>query len=148
MLIRISFGLSLMLIGVAHYRDPVGFVKFVSMGFESWSWLMSLAVMWGYVLPLLLIVGGASMALGLCTTVGVWAAGLALGSIPVGLMLKMALGVSSPDVMQGAMNAFLWIFIFHIAAKSISCCGSKCAMPAPTAKVAKPAAKKAASKKS
>ncbi len=127
-LLRVSFGLSLLFIGIAHIRDAVRYADMVSAGLQ-WPWLTSLGSMWGYVLPVLLIVGGFCIALGIFATIGTWAAGLALASIPAGLMLKAALGTAGLDIaMPGTINAFLWILLYVFAVKSMKrgCCGLGC----------------------
>lgn len=126
-LLRVSFGLSLLFIGIAHMRDVVQYTKMVSDGLQ-WPWLTSLGSMWGYVLPVLLIVGGFCIAFGIFATIAAWSAGLALSSIPAGLMLKAALGTASLNVtMPGVYNAFLWILLYLFAIKSMKgCCGRAC----------------------
>lgn len=116
-LVRIGFGLSLLFTGIANYRDPSGFADSVGQGL-GYPWLESLGTMWGYVLPLLFIVGGLSLIFNILTRWGVWAAGLGLVSIPAGLMLKSAAsGISLGDTMPPAMNAFIWILVFMYAVK-------------------------------
>lgn len=127
-IVRAGFGLSLLFTGIAHYRDASDFALSVSNGLGP-DWLIGIGTVWGYLLPLLMIIGGFSLALGLCTTVGTWAAGLALASIPAGLMLKSAMtGISLGDTMPPAMNAYVWIIVFLLVIKGSgkSACGSSC----------------------
>src|SRR5690349_11075621 len=86
-IVRVGFGLALLFAGIAHYRTAADFALSVGNGLGP-SWLVSLGTMWGYVLPGLMIVGALCLIFNVLTTVGVWAAGLALVSIPAGLMLK------------------------------------------------------------
>lgn len=116
-LTRVSFGLALALVGFAHYRDPAAFADFVGSGFP-YLWLRSLAMIWGYILPGLLIVGGLSFAFYVSGEVGTWAVGIALGSIPVGMVLKSVLGTSLSDTMPQVMSAFIWLLVFSYVAGS------------------------------
>lgn len=135
--VRVGFGLALLFAGISHYRDASGFAMSVGNGLGP-DWLVGIGTVWGYILPALMIVGGLSLALGLFTKTGVYAAGIALASIPAGLMLKSAVsGISLGDTMPPAMNAFVWILIFLVAAKAtgshaescfcdVGCCEGDC----------------------
>lgn len=121
-LLRTGFGLSLVFTGIAHYRDITAFAESVSKDLGP-EWLMSIGWVWGYILPALFIIGGLAFTFNLFTRLGVWAAGIGLASIPAGVMLKSAItGVSLGDTMPLALNAFLWLLVFIIAAKSTDCC--------------------------
>lgn len=86
-----------------------------------------IGTIWSYILPALMIVGGALFAIGMYYEVAAWAAGVALGSIPVGMLLKPVLsGVALPDMMPAAINAFVWLLVYCFVVKSCSCCGSNC----------------------
>lgn len=124
-LVRIGFGLALLFTGIAHYRSAADFALSVGNGLGP-TWLVGLGTTWGYILPLLMILGGLCLALNLFSTFGVMAAGLALASIPAGLMLKSAMsGISLGDTMPPTMNAFIWILVYMYAVKGTKrCCGS------------------------
>lgn len=127
-LVRVGFGFALLLAGVAHYRDAAGFASSVGAGLGP-QWLVQLGEMWGYVLPALMIVGGVLLIFNIFRQIAVWAAGLALLSIPAGLMLKSAVtGISLGDTMPAAMNAYVWVLVYVFAAKGTKrcCCGSSC----------------------
>lgn len=165
-LVRVGFGSALLLTGIAHYRDAANFASSVGAGLGP-NWLVQLGETWGYVLPALMIVGGLLLVLNIFRNIGVWAAGLALLSIPVGLMLKSAVtGISLGDTMPPAMNAYVWILVYIFAAmgtKRKGCCGSNCApgcscgmpncncgvatMKSPVTPIAKSMPKKSAPKK-
>lgn len=114
--VRVGFGLSLALVGVAHYQDAAVFAEAVGRGLGP---LESLGMMWGYVLPGLFIVGGVLLALGLYSSVGALLAGLGLVSIPAGLMLKSVLsGLSLNDTMPPAMNALVWLLVYLAAVRA------------------------------
>jgi hypothetical protein len=122
-LVRVGFGLSLIFTGVANERDPVGFAQSVGQDL-GYTWLMSLGVMWGYVLPIMFIVGGLCLTFNIFKKFAIWCVGLALVSIPAGLMLKSAAsGISLGDTMPPAMNALIWILVFLIAVKGTKSCG-------------------------
>ncbi len=117
--LRVTFGLSLLFVGIAHYMTIDGFRGMVSDGLGALSVLGSL---WAYILPGLMIVGGALFAVGMYKQIATWCAGLALASIPAGMLLKPLLSaVALPDVMPAAINAFIWLIVFILVVKC-SCC--------------------------
>ncbi len=121
LVVRIGFGIALALVGVAHYLDAATFAEAVGRGLGA---LEPVGMVWGYLLPGLMIVGGVLIALGFLPAVGAFIAGVALVSIPAGLMLKSVLsGLSLNDTMPPAMNAIVWI-LFYVAA--IRGFGSQC----------------------
>ena len=123
--LRVSFGLSLLLVGVAHYMTLDMFSGMVADGLGP---LTFLGQIWAYVLPALQIVGGALFAVGMYYEIASWTAGIALGSIPVGMLLKPVLsGVALPDMMPAAINAFIWLLVFGWVVKCCTCCsGGSC----------------------
>lgn len=132
-IVRVGFGLALIFTGISHYRGAADFAASVGNGLGP-DWLVGIGTVWGYVLPLLLIIGGISLTLNLLTNIGTWATGLALASIPAGLMLKSAVsGISLGDTMPPAMNAYVWIIVFLLVIKGTgkgmcsSACGAGCA---------------------
>lgn len=141
MLVRISFGLSLVLMGIIHMEQLSSFSDFVGQGLGP---IEPLGKVWGYILPFLMIVGGALFAAGMFPIVAVWAAGLALCSIPAGLLLKSAITptMTLDMTMPYAINAFIWILVMTKVSKGPWCnwikkadcctngncgCGSSCA---------------------
>jgi hypothetical protein len=145
---RIGFGVALALVGIAHYMDAATFAEAVGRGLGS-EYLEQAGTVWGYLLPGLLIVGGVLIALGVFPSVGALVAGVALVSIPVGLMLKSVLsGISLNDTMPPAMNAIVWLLFYVAAIRAFdghcSCClpmpGSSKPVPmkAPVAPAPKP----------
>lgn len=124
LILRVSFGLSLLFVGVSHYMTMGAFSAMVSDGLGK---LAPLGMLWAYVMPGLMIVGGALIAVHMYTEYATWAAGLALGSIPAGMLLKPLLSpISLPDMMPAAINAFIWLIVFMLVIKCScsSCCSS------------------------
>ena len=120
--LRLSFGLSLLLVGVAHYMSFDMVSGMVSDGLGP---LTIVGQLWAYVLPALMIVGGALFAVGMYYDIAAWTSGIALGSIPVGMLLKTVLGgVALPDMMPAAINTFIWILVYVMVVKCCTCCGS------------------------
>lgn len=125
--VRIGFGLALAFAGFAHYQDA-SYAESVGRGLGV---LEPLGMIWGYILPGLMIIGGLLLAFGIYRHIAAYAAAIALASIPAGLMLKSAItGIPLDDTMPPAMNALIWILVLMIAVKGscgTGCCGSACA---------------------
>lgn len=122
-LLRVFFGFSLLCVGIVHYKTIGEFSAFVGDGLGP---LTMLGVAWGYILPALMIVGGALFVIGMFPVWATLAAGLALGSIPAGILLKSVLtDMSLGDTMPGAINAFTWLIVYMFAIKAFCGCGNK-----------------------
>ncbi len=116
---RISFGVSLLLVGLIHYMTLDGFKGMSSDGLGA---LEPLGNLWAYILPGLMIVGGALVALGMFMEVSAWLVGIALGSIPVGMLLKPVLSaVTLGEMMPMAINAFIWMLVAFLVIKTVEC---------------------------
>jgi hypothetical protein len=121
-LIRLSFGLSLLFVGLAHYMEIEAFAPMVGQGLGP---LGNLGELWAYIFPGLMVVGGVLLVLGQYLEVAVWTSGLALAAIPAGLTLKALFGeVALPDLMPGVINAFIWLLVFGCVVKCC-CCDKK-----------------------
>jgi hypothetical protein len=117
----VSFGLSLLFVGIAHYLTISAFRGMVSDGLGAIALLGSL---WAYILPALMIVGGALLVANKRRDLEAWATSVALGSIPAGMLLKSVIGgISLADTMPAAINAFVWILVYGLVVR-MSCCGS------------------------
>ncbi|MDD5026246.1 MAG: hypothetical protein PHH13_02595 [Candidatus Peribacteraceae bacterium] len=113
--VRVSFGVALLCVGLTHY---MAFGGFVTMAREGMGFLEPVAMLWAYILPALMILGGALFTIGMYAEIAAWAAGLALASIPVGMLLRPVLsGVSMADVMPAAINAFIWLIVFVLVVR-------------------------------
>jgi hypothetical protein len=120
--LRVSFGLSLAFVGIAHYLTISSFPGMVSDGL--WK-IAFLGTLWAYIMPGLMIVGGVLLTVDKRRDIEAWASSLALGSIPAGMLLKSVIGgVSLADTMPAAINAFVWILVYGLVVKMSSCCGS------------------------
>ena len=115
LVLRITFGFSLLLIGVSHYQGIGDFAEMTASGLGPLSFLGSV---WAYILPLLMIVGGALFVLKKKAEVATWCITIALGSIVVGMLLKPVLS-NDPSSLGPAMSmsqsAFLWLIFFVVA---------------------------------
>jgi hypothetical protein len=113
LVIRISLGLSMVMIGTSAYRDLAPFLASVTDGL---GWASSFGTVWGYLLPALLIFGGGMLAVGRYSYVAALTGGVALGSIPVGLILKNIItGIPLPDMMAASYPAIVWLVAFYLA---------------------------------
>ena len=123
LLLRVSFGVALLLVGVAHYQDLSGFKVMVSGGLGP---LAPLGTLWAYIFPLLMIVGGGLIVAGKKSDIAAWCAGIALASIPIGMLLKTVIGgVPLGEMMAAVHNAFLWLLVYVLVVKFCMCC-DKC----------------------
>ncbi|HLD08397.1 MAG TPA: hypothetical protein VJB60_05020 [Candidatus Peribacterales bacterium] len=122
-LLRVSFGVALALVGVNHYMTISTFAPFVAGGLGP---IDGLGTLWAYILPALMIVGGALLAAGYREDIGVYASGVALASIVIGMLLKPVFGdpASLGTVMPAVNDAFLWLLVYFFVVKSCLCSGS------------------------
>lgn len=113
LVLRVPLGLTMVMIGISAYRDLAPFISNVTDGL---GWASSVGTVWGYFLPALLIFGGAMLAIGRYSYVGALTGGMALGSIPVGLILKNIItGIPLPDMMAASYPSIVWMVAFYLA---------------------------------
>lgn len=113
LVLRVSVGGSLLLMGISEYRD---FAPFVANVTDGLGWLATAGTIWAYLLPALIIFGGGLLAVGRYPFIVAWTGGVALGSIPLGLMLKTLMtGSPLPTIIDAATPALLWIIVFMMA---------------------------------
>lgn len=123
LILRISFGGALLLVGVTHLQNVGEFKGMVSGGLGP---LAPLGNLWAYILPLLQIVGGGLIVAGKRADIAVWCAGIALASIIIGSLLRPIFGgipLGDPMAMGAANNTFIWLIVYFLVVKSM-CCGS------------------------
>ncbi len=119
MVLRWSFSLSLIFVGLTHYMQIDSFRVMVTDGLGPFA---PLGMLWAFVLPALFIVGGVLLLIGKYMDIGVWATAIGLGSIPAGMLLKPVLsGMSLSDTMPPAIQAFIWLLVFMWVVKLSSC---------------------------
>lgn len=112
-IIRLSLGSCMIMSGIAMYRE---FDPFEASVIDGMGFLTLHGMIWAYVLPALLIVGGALLIYGKGMFITAWIGGIALGSVPMGLLLKTILsGQPLPDILTALYPYFLWIILFWIA---------------------------------
>jgi len=117
---RVSLGLSLLFVGLVHYMS---FESFTGMVSEDLGALTMLGVLWAYVLPALMIIGGALLVLAMFMDIALWASSIAIGSISAGMLLKSVLsGLPLSQTMQPAINALIWLIALMICTKLSHCC--------------------------
>lgn len=124
MLLRIGFGVSLALVGLAHYMDITMFVQMTAADLGP---LAQVGKLWAYALPALMIVGGMLIVTKYRLDVGAWCAGIALVSIVIGMPLKAVIGGANlGEVMSGANNAFIWLLVYALVVKCAACGSGSC----------------------
>ena len=113
LVLRIPLGLTMVMIGISAYRD---FAPFVANVTEGLAWASAFGTVWAFLLPALLIFGGGMLAVGRYSYIAGLTGGAALGSIPLGLILKNVLsGVPLPDMMAAAYPSIVWMVAFYLA---------------------------------
>lgn len=71
---------------------------------------------WAYILPGLLIVSGTLLAYGKAMHITAWIGGVALGSVPIGLLTKTLLTATPlPDMLNALFPYFIWLLLFVYA---------------------------------
>ncbi len=113
LLLRVSIGVSMIFIGIAQYRD---FAPFVANVTDGLGFLSAAGTVWSYFLPALLIFGGGMLTVGRYSFVTAWAGGIAIGSIPIGLLLKTVMsGSPLPDILTAIYPMLIWFIAFYLA---------------------------------
>ena len=117
--LRSAFGLALVFIGVKHLMTVDSFAGFVA---QDLGILSPLGELWAYIYAILLVVGGVLFVLDIHREKAAWAAGIALGSIVVGMLLKPLLGgVELGSVMPAVHNTWIWLLVYGY----VVCCNNK-----------------------
>ncbi len=114
--LRFALGATMVCIGIAAYRDFAPFTALVTDGLGAISFL---GTVWAFLLPALLIFGGVFLIVGRYLVLAAWTGGLALASVPFGLVLKTVMtGLPLPDMLTASYPAFVWLLAFVIALKT------------------------------
>lgn len=113
LVLRVPLGIAMILIGASAYRD---FAPFVANITDGLGWASSFGYVWAFILPALMIFGGGMLAIGRYAYVAALTGGIALGSVPVGLILKNIItGVPLPDMMAASYPTLVWMVAFYLA---------------------------------
>lgn len=132
---RIAFGLILVGYGVNHYKNIAGFVQMSQGALAPVPALGSLAGMLAYIVPALMIIGGALFAI---KQLGCVSKTCILAALS-GIIGWASLGVLIGDANAGSafmpmiQNAALLIVLYWVV-KKMSCCRSSCPTGAPMMK--------------
>ncbi len=111
--LRVPLGLTMMMIGTSAYRDLAPFIANLTDGL---GWASSVGYVWAFILPGLLIFGGGMLAVGRYSYIAAITGGLALASLPIGLILKNIItGVPLPDMMAASYPVIVWLVAFYLA---------------------------------
>lgn len=127
-LARLSFGLTLLLAGVAYLMKLASFTELMGEGLTNTQFAF-VAPVAAYALPVLMIVGGFLYVVGFLKTIAAWCAGLALGLFPVLMMLKAVVSpaIEPTSVMPFVIYGLAWLVIFQMVTPKGchgGCCGS------------------------
>lgn len=122
---RIGFGLVLVGYGVNHYRFLGDFTQMASGAYASVPALGPIATILAYIVPALMIVGGALFAVKQLKAVSKFCILASLGGILGWAGLAVALGSAETgaSMMPMIANAALLIVVYHVIRK-MSCCSS------------------------
>src|SRR5437879_5957228 len=111
--LRVPLGLTMVMIGISAYRD---FAPFIANVTDGLGWASNAGYVWAFILPALLIFGGGLLAVGRYSYVAAITGGLALATLPVGLILKNIItGVPLPDMMAASYPVIVWLVAFYLA---------------------------------
>lgn len=111
--LRVPLGLSMILIGISAYRD---FAPFTANVTDGLGWLSSFGYVWAFILPALFIFGGGLLAVGRYSYVAALTGGVALASVPVGLILKNIMsGAPLPEMLSASYPTIVWMVAFYLA---------------------------------
>ncbi len=101
----------MLLIGISLYRDFAPFWGNVTVGLGRAE---TFGTIWAYILPGLFIFSGGMMIIGRYSFIPAWTAGIALGSIPVGMSLKTLMtNFPLPDVLEFVSPMFVWLLVYY-----------------------------------
>ena len=122
MVVSVTFGVILAMFGFAHYMDIEMFKQMTMFGFVEGGVMASLAGLWAYILPFLMIVGGLLIAVGYRYDIALWVSGVALASIAIGMTSKAIIGTMElKDAAPHVQAIFIWLLMYAFVAKSERC---------------------------
>lgn len=113
LILRVPVGITMVLIGISAYRD---FAPFVANVTDGLGFISVFATIWAFILPALLVFGGGLLVIGRYGYIAALTGGVALASVPIGLLLKNTItGAALPDMMGAAYPSMVWIIAFYLA---------------------------------
>lgn len=113
LVLRVPLGICMILIGISAYRD---FAPFIANVTDGLGWLSSFGVVWAYILPALFVFGGGLLAVGRYSYVAALTGGVALASVPFGLILKNIMsGAPLPEMLSASYPTIVWMVAFYLA---------------------------------
>jgi uncharacterized membrane protein YphA (DoxX/SURF4 family) len=126
-LTRISFGLTLLLVGIAYFVKNPTFAALMAEGISGTA-IAPLGQIMAYVLPGLMVVGGLIYVIGAFMEIGAWVTGIALGLFPVLMILKsiVSVEIEPVSVMPFVVYGLAWLILYVLVTKNTGC-GSKAA---------------------
>ena len=117
LVLRVPLGISMVMIGASAYRD---FAPFVANVTDGLGWASSFGYVWAFILPALLLFGGGMLAIGRYSYVAALTGGVALGSVPMGLILKnIVTGIPLPDMLSASYPTIVWMIAFYLALNTL-----------------------------
>lgn len=117
LVLRVPLGISMVMIGASAYRD---FAPFVANVTDGLGWASSFGYVWAFILPALLLFGGGMLAIGRYSYVAALTGGVALGSVPMGLILKnIVTGIPLPDMLSASYPTIVWMMAFYLALNTL-----------------------------
>ncbi len=127
---RIAFGLVMIAFGVSHYKDVSGFSAMSSGAFASVPMLASVAGMLAYIVPALMIVGGALFAVKQLCCISKTCILASLSGIIGWAALAVLVGDPSAggNFMPAIQNAGILLILYWVV-KKMSCCGGGSCAP-------------------
>ncbi len=122
---RIAFGLILVAFGVNHYKDVAGFSRMSSEALSAVPMLASVAGVLAYIVPALMIVGGALFAVKQLGCVSKTCILASLSGIIgwASLAILIGDGAAGGSFMPAIQNASILLILYWVI-KKMSCCGS------------------------
>lgn len=125
---RVAFGLILVAFGVNHYKDVSGFSAMSSGALSSVPALGMVAGILAYIVPALMIIGGALFAVRQLGNISKTCILASLSGIIAWASLAVLLGdgAAGGSFMPAIQNAAVLLILYWVV-KKMSCCGSSCA---------------------
>ncbi len=117
MVLRVPLGLAMLMVGASAYRD---FAPFVANVTDGLGWASTFGYIWAFLLPALMIFGGGLLVIGRYSYIAALAGGIALGSVPIGLILKNIItGVPLPSMLSASYPTIVWMMAFYLALNTL-----------------------------